>query len=401
MKWAALPALLIAGPLAAATLEGFASLPADTLMPGPSSGHFIEPPENIEPPFQGQPAQGYSAVINNGDGSFLFLSDNGYGKGANSLDFLLRTYCISPDFRTAEGGSGEIRIDGYLDLSDPQQQNPYRPTVAESTTGQYTPDESILTRRLLTGAHFDPESIQRATDGSLWVGDETGPFLLHFNARGELLEEPYQLQGLVSPGRSVEPAEPAREEPVMRRSKGFEGMAISPSGHMLYPMLEAALLAQPGHLNIYSFSLEREEFLNRSALKPSYRYALDPGATAIGAFQMYSDNAGLVLERDSGSGEKARHKKVYRIDFQRLDTGGLLLKEEVADLLNIDDPHDLDGDGSTRFSFPFHTPEGLVIIDSDTIGIINDNNFPFGRGRKETAGSENTEFILLGVDDLW
>ena len=40
------------------------------------------------------------------------------------------------------------------------------------------------TDRLLTGADIDPESIQRDRHGDLWVGDEFGPWILHFDADG-------------------------------------------------------------------------------------------------------------------------------------------------------------------------------------------------------------------------
>jgi glycerophosphoryl diester phosphodiesterase len=44
---------------------------------------------------------------------------------------------------------------------------------------------------VLTGADFDIESMQRDRDGTLWFGDEFGPFLLHTSANGRLLHAPY------------------------------------------------------------------------------------------------------------------------------------------------------------------------------------------------------------------
>ncbi len=38
------------------------------------------------------------------------MSDNGFGKRDNSADFLLCIYVIYPDFRSAAGGSGGIRV---------------------------------------------------------------------------------------------------------------------------------------------------------------------------------------------------------------------------------------------------------------------------------------------------
>jgi hypothetical protein len=410
-------ALLIpahAGQAATVTLEGFASLPADTLMPGPVSGQHIEAEDGIILPFSGQPVQGFSAIIPNNDGSYLVLADNGFGNRQNSPDFLLRIYCIEPDFRSSLGGSGNIVIDGYINLSDPNHISPYRSIHAGEASNAMgaapEPPEYIAEGQLLTGADFDPESLQRQADGSFWVGDELGPFLLHLNSRGELLDRPFVLKGLAAPNRpalstgavvSGSPIPEVIKAPVMKRSKGFESMAMSPSGTKLYPMLEGALLAQPDQLNIYEFDLESRAYLNDSATEPSYRYRLDPGATAVGAFKLFSETSGLVLERDSGQAGEAKHKKVFRVDFDRIDKNGFLEKQEIADLLHIDDPLDLNADGSTTFDFPFHTPEGLLVMDKNTIGIISDNNYPFGRGRGPDAGPEPTEFILITVGDLW
>ena len=49
-------------------------------------------------------------------------------------------------------------------------------------------------------------------------------------------------------------------------------------------------------------------------------------------------------------------------------------KSEVIDLMNIADPHDLNGDGSTAFTFPFVTIENVLILDGRTLLVINDNN---------------------------
>jgi len=64
--------------------------------------------------------------------------------------------------------------------------------------------------------------------------------------------------------------------------------------------------------------------------------------------------------------------------------------------MNIADPHDLNGDGSTLFTFPYVTIESVLVIDSKTLLVINDNNFPGGGGRG--AAPDITEFLLIGLD---
>ncbi|MEB3292408.1 MAG: glycerophosphodiester phosphodiesterase family protein, partial [Synechococcales bacterium] len=164
------------------TLKGFAALPADTIAPGPQSGQFITGNTNGRPlPFNGQPVQGLSAVQFASDKVFWFMSDNGFGAKNNSADYLLRLYQVDPSFRGFEAtgdGSVRVNVNQFIQLSDPNKKIPFK-IVNEATRD-----------RLLTGADFDLESFTIAKDGTLWFGEEFGPFLLHTNAQGELLEAP-------------------------------------------------------------------------------------------------------------------------------------------------------------------------------------------------------------------
>ena len=358
-------------------------LPADTFTPGPTSGQFIEARNNRQPPFiDQQPVQGFSALIKDEKGAYIVLSDNGFGARDNSSDYILSIYHVDPDFRTATGGTGIIQVSKIIRLSDPDRHLPYPATRDKDD--------------LLTGSDLDPESLRRAKDGSYWIGEEFSPSLLHFSADGVLLAPPFKVEGLNSADN------PTGKEANLPRSRGFEGMAISVDGKWLYPMLEGPLEGGGPGLNIYTFDFSEKLFVNNNAYQPSFRYRLDEAASAIGDFTMYSNTAGLVLERDSKEGNNAILKKVYRIDFNKLDEDGFLIKTLIADLLKINDPHDLNQDGDLLFTFPFWTIEGLVVINATTLGIVNDNNYPLGQAR-DNSGSEpdDNEFILIEVDPLW
>lgn len=374
--------LLYAATTSAATLIGFAELPADTFRTGPTSGLFIEPVNGREPPFlQQQPVQGFSALLKGENGTFFVLSDNGFGSRNNSSDYILSIYLIKPDLRTANGGNGDIDVSEIIELSDPSQLMPY-PITRQSD-------------RLLTGADLDPESFHQASDGSFWIGEELNPALLHFNSEGELLAPPFMLNGLSSTDN------PAGTPATLPRSRGFEGMGQSPDGRRLYPMLEGALIDDIAGLNIYTFDIENERFTNASANDHSYRYRLDEGASAIGDFTLFSETSGLVIERDSKQGDAAHIKRVYKVDFNQVDNQGFLIKILVVDLLQISDPYDLNKDGDRFFTFPFWTIEGLVVINATTLAIVNDNNYPQGPARPACgAEPDNSEFILLEVDPL-
>lgn len=158
-------------------LKGFAALPADTFAAGPQSGKDVTTP-NRTPPFAGQPVQGFSAVQFADRDSFWFMPDNGFGAKANSSDFLLRIYQVDPSFRGTESGDGSVSVKNFIQLADPDKKIPF------NITNEGTSD------RLLTGADFDIESFVIAADGTIWVGEEFGPYLLHFDTSGRLLDAP-------------------------------------------------------------------------------------------------------------------------------------------------------------------------------------------------------------------
>ena len=195
-------------------LVGRAVLPANTFAAGPTSGQFIGagPINGVLLPFiEKQPVQGFSAILRKDDGSFYAMSDNGFGKQGNSQDYVLRVYEISPDFETAADGSGAIEVEGFIALRDPDELIPFTIVAdldeypAEGTaprdniTSGIPVDPSIKESRLLTGADFDIESIQQVADGTFWIGDEFGPFLLHVDADGKVLDSPIPLPNVSSP----------------------------------------------------------------------------------------------------------------------------------------------------------------------------------------------------------
>jgi len=168
-------------------LRGYARLPADSFAPGPSCGHALgdAPLNGRTPPFPSQPLQGVSALATGErPGTYLALSDNGFGAQENSADYLLRIYTVRPRFKTRAGGGGRLEVLGSLTLRDPDGHVPF-PLV----------HALCCPERPLTGADFDVESLQRTPDGTLWLGDEFGPFLLHVDASGKLLEPPIPLLG--------------------------------------------------------------------------------------------------------------------------------------------------------------------------------------------------------------
>ena len=379
-------------------LVGYDVLPADTFSEGPTSGQFIGAANGVMPPFvDRQPVQGFSSILHLSDGRYLVLSDNGYGRQENSPDYLLRIYRLQLYTCTGrgrtEGGPRAVRIDGFVQLRDPHRKIPW-PIVAdlEMYPGSGIPvSQTIRAGRLLTGADFDPESFRRMPDGSFWIGDEFGPFLLHVDAEGTLLEPPIPLEGVASP------QDPLGRPTTLPRSAGFEGMSASSDLGALYPMLERPIAGQDSErelLRIFEFDPTGGRFTGRTWL-----YRLEPDATAIGDFAPIGDSLHAVIERDRGEGAEAKLKKLFLVDLGEADSEGVLLKRELVDLLAIRDPHDLNADGETTFRMPFETIEGVARTGEATLAVVNDNNYPFSAGRRPNVPDDN-EIVCLEFERL-
>ncbi|GAA3236040.1 esterase-like activity of phytase family protein [Dactylosporangium siamense] len=362
----AAPSASAHGSFGRATLTGFASLPAATFVSASDpSGSLLggTPSNGITPPFADQPIQGFSGIVRNGDGTFEVLSDNGYGNKANSADFVLRIQRVAPDY-----GNHAVDVVGGINLTDPNSLVPFALT---------RPD------RVLTGADFDVESIQRAKDGTYWIGDEFGPYLLHFDRAGRLLQAPIPLDGVRAP-------ENPAGNPNLNSSKGFEGLAQSPDGRKLYALLEGVVAGDAaGGLRLNEFDIASRTYTGKRWI-----YQLEDPANAIGDAIAVDDDRFLIIERDNGQGATAKFKRIY---LAKKKTNGTLEKTLVADLMDIADPRHLGGTSGT-FTFPFQTIEDVVILDDRTLGVVNDNNFPFSNGR--TPGQpDNNEFITIRLTD--
>ena len=393
-----------------ATLTGWAMMPAATFADGPTSGQFAAPNPygtNIGPWLNLQPVQGFSAVLAGANGSYHFLVDNGFGAQNYSADSLLRSYALLPVFKTASGGSGTVSAASWstgakqsafdaasrITLSDPNHKLGY--AIQADYTNYYNNaanplvDASIRSGRLLTGADLDTEGMQKDKNGNLWFGDEFGPFLVKTSASGVVLRSEIAMAGVQSPQNPYLNG----ATPTLGSSRGFEGLAINKSGDKLYTLLEGTVTGDPAKsLRFSEFSIDSEAYTG-----VQFSYQLDALGTNIGDMVAVDDHRFIVIERngatDTGGGTP--FKKLFLIDTTGVANGGTVKKTELVDLMNIADPNDLNGDGKTSFTFPYVTIENVMVLDANTLLVVNDNNFPYGGGR--ALASDNTEFLKISL----
>ena len=370
-------------------LVGRAVLPADALAEGPPSGAAIPSANGITFPRPSQPVEGFSAIV---DGrrsdEILAMPDNGYGAKATSRDFLIRAYYVRPHYKTASGGSGAVQVGQFVSFHDPFGVIGF-PIVNEATSD-----------RLLTGGDIDPESLQRGRNGDYWMGDEFGPWILHFDSKGRLLDPPFPMPGgLKSPNNPFLGGQPATQP----NSRGLEAMAISPDGKFLYAILEGATVADTDQLrrNIYEFSIKDEAFTGRT-----WQYHVENAANLVADAAALSENHLVLIERDGGRGLTALFRNVYVIDLRDVDAAGFVEKVAVVDLTKIPDP-DLVSlpeihPGDLGLGDPFwvmcESVEAIHPVGNDRIVVGCDNNLP-NTGRNPTIADDN-EFIVVDVPGL-
>ncbi|MCI6988573.1 MAG: esterase-like activity of phytase family protein [Campylobacter sp.] len=429
----ALSTTLFAADKFEATLKGHAILPAASFVSVPdeagkllkTNGKFagkkrvdelgvIEGNSNGRPtgvkyPFDAQPVQGHSGIVNLGDNKFAIITDNGLGNKMNSKDSALFYNIYEIDFK-----SGEFKREKTVFLKDPNKQVPFL-LVNEATDSRY-----------LTGGDFDPESIQFLGD-FVYIGDEFGPYIIKTDKDGnvvkvvETIVDGKVVKSPDNPSLAL-PSSPTSKLPSFEvtRSKGFEGMASSKDKTKLYPLLEGALFdANTGkkenvdgkdYLRILEYDVQTDAFTGKS-----WKYILEDNSHAIGDFNMIDEKYGLIIERDNAEGTKdkacksgddktkcfddpANFKRVYKIE---LGDDSVAKKVAYIDLMDIKDP---DGvakkplvDG--KFVFPFFTIEDVDIVDDSHIVVGNDNNYPKSSSREPNVADDN-ELILLEVKDF-
>ena len=407
------------------TLTGWSIMPANTFSDGPTSGQFAGTGAggNPLPLLNMQPVQGFSAVLNGPvAGTFLVMPDNGFGSKPNSPDTLLRMYALQPQWRTAAGGSGTINpvdfntgaVRASFDSTTRITLNDSASKLALNGTGivadavnyplwqsasntniasTIAVDPAIKSGRLLTGADFDIEAVRKDKNGNLWFGDEFGPFLVKTDATGKVLKQEFSLPGVYAPQNPYRNGNTIASN--LNSSNGFEGMAINPAGDRLYTLLEGTVAGDATKtLRINEFNIDTESYTGNS-----WRYKLENDGTNIGDMTAINNTEFLVIERNGNTatnpGATGPFKRIYRINTAVVDGSGNVSKTLVVDLMNIADPNDLNGDGSTTFTFPFVTIESVLILDANTLLVINDNNYPGTGGRD--LNSDQTEFLRISL----
>ena len=181
-------------------------------------------------------------------------------------------------------------------------------------------------------------------------------------------------------------------------------MTIHTEQKKIYAVLEKPLKNTEGKtIKILSFDLEKRAFD-----PAAFSYELEPEGSAVDAIAWVGGVRFLILERDGSEGKMSAHKKVFDVVLD--EDNYSVQKQPLVDLMHIFDPNSLASEGlegdvgrSPLFTMPFSSIGGLGIMDRRHIALVNDNNYPVGRGRHLGADApDDSELVIIQLaEPLW
>src|SRR5262245_17325428 len=187
------------------------------------------------------------------------------------------------------------------------------------------------------GLRFDPEGIRVAPDGTFYVSDESGPWIIQFDRQGNLLRRIAVPADFAIANPSDDPNEELLGNISGRQAnRGMEGLAISPDGSTLYGMMQNALLQDDA---LAPNSVDRQSLFTRilkvdlaTGDTAEYVYRLEAFNRGQGVSEILAinDHQFLVIERDNRSNlqvppQAPTRKTIYKvtIDASTSDVSGV------------------------------------------------------------------------------
>jgi hypothetical protein len=255
---------------------------------------------------------------------------------------------------------------------------------------------------------LDTEGLVAMKDGSFWISDEYGPWLVHVDPEGKIVERigPF-------PGRKSLPKVLALRRP----NRGMESLTITPDGKTLVGLMQNPVDNPDDSIRKTSRLNRLVAFDPRTGASKQYAYMLDGTHAVVSEIAAVTDRTFIVSERDqlyqNDPKSPSKLKRIYKIDISQaadisdpddgangrringktleqlseaeLKDAGIVAvtKELVVDLLALPG------------GYPHDKAEGLAVISDTMIAVSNDDDFgivPDGKGGiapKRLPGANN------------
>jgi hypothetical protein len=233
------------------------------------------------------------AIAFTGQGNrYVLAPDCGPGFGARSYRCRMHFF----DIVTA-GGRLDVQLVETVLLHDSEGE----PFISR--------DKELLNTKTGVPRRLDLEAIRASRTGTFFISDEYGPFVYEFDRRGRRLRSlkvPERFQ-VTQPSADAE-VELAQNKRGRVPSRGMEGLAISPDGRKLYPMMQSPLIQDGGRKGTNLRLLEIDVATQATR---EFVYPLSSVSNGVSEIVAVNDRQFLVLERDG----KGKFSKLVKIDL--------------------------------------------------------------------------------------
>ena len=335
-------------------------------------------------------------------GYFYMLTDR--GPNTDSTDSTKKVFPV-PAF-TPQIGRFKLQGDklvqvGLIEIKDPSGRKiTGLPNPDNGDTGEIAVD--LQDKPLGTDAWgLDSEGLVALKDGTFWISDEYGPWMVHVDAKGRIMERVGPFVGNNPAGGKSLPKVLA----LRRANRGMEGLTVTPDGKLLVGMMQDPV-------DNPDVSIRKDSKLNRlvffdpkTGASWQYAYIMDAVSSVVSEIASVTNTTFIVSERDQlfpgDAKSPAKLKRIYKIDItgasdisdpadgrngrmingktlEQLGEGDLkaanitpVSKELVVDLLALPG------------GYPHDKSEGLAVISDTMIAVSNDDDFgilPDGKG---------------------
>jgi len=365
-------------------------------------------PDGLKVPYSGVQASAFAAGLPLGvgaglsfagvqaDGSWLFYSLTDRGPNADAPDWRQGQDKLSGKIFVAPGFTPQIlpiRIkDGQVSVGEPillhDDKGPIHglplPVGTVGSTHEMALTDDLKAIASPDGRGLDSEGLALAADGSFWLCDEYGPFLIHADAQGKILQkwgpEPQAGEQAVAGGL---PGVIAWRQ----ANRGFEGLALLPSGKVI--------AAVQSTLDIDGKTAKTAPILRLVELDPAtgqtrmLAYPLEEGFykkakdAKIGDLVAVDEQTLLIIEQGKDK-DKQMHNRIYKLSLQgATDLTGVQVDGKAPEFASLAavtaagvvpvqkelllDLRDL--------GWQPEKAEGLTLIDAQTLAVSNDNDF--------------------------
>jgi 3-phytase len=257
---------------------------------------------------------------------------------------------------------------------------------------------------------LDTESLVIAADGSVWMGEEYRPSIIHFSRDGRMIDRfvPQNSGGKKKGAFGVEALPEIYSS--RRLNRGFEALAMKEGRLYAFPQSPLEPAASDANqartksraVRVLQFDPQTQKATGE------FVYLLDEQGDdrKLGDAIALPDGDFLVLEQTSDPSPNA-DKKLYRVSFDRATN--LLAKNDSKRPVETLTAQEMQAAGveaaqKTLVVDLVHMPglehyvfkgklEGLAVIDPDTIAVVNDNDFGM-------FSDEKSELLLIRKKDL-